>query len=311
MNSINIKSILLRVLLCISSCVLLYIAFVDNKLQLKLFENFNLHLKKYSISIVCIFKNEQNYMEEWLDYHKAQGFDHIFMYCNDQDITKYPYLQNNKYTNFITITDWTNKKNNGSETIQRQAYGHCIQTYSHLTQFLLLLDLDEFVVPIKGYRKVSDYFNSLKNNWNNIKSFKIQRYDFGSSGHIHKPFGLVMSNYKFHEKICSSYKAMANTDFVKKDYFFFGVHDFNYINKRGIVYNSYLNYEEFGGYPNKCKTESVNEIPLVINHYYTKSYDEYLARCKMWSSGGINPVGHRKDCENLFKIRDVNDVEGY
>ena len=306
MSSINIKS----TLLCILACVLLYIVFINNEAQSKIFENVDPHLKKYSISIVCIFKNEQNYMEEWLDHHKAQGFDHIFMYCNDSDISKYPYLQNNKYKNFITVVDWTNKTNNGSETIQRQAYGHCTQIYSHLTQFLLLLDLDEFVVPISGYTKVSDYFNGLKNNWNNIKSFRIQRYDFGSSGHVHKPPGLVMPNYKFHEKHCSSYKAMANTDFVNKDNFFFGVHDFEYINKHGTVYNSYLNYEEFG-YPNGCKPESVNEIPLVINHYYTKSYDEYLTRCEMWSNGGINPIGYREDCENLFKTRDINDVEGY
>ena len=56
--------------------------------------------KKYNLTIMAIFKNEDQYMKEWLDYHLDQGFDQIFLYCNDTDISKYPYLedlQNSKW----------------------------------------------------------------------------------------------------------------------------------------------------------------------------------------------------------------------
>ena len=43
---------------------------------------------------------------------------------------------------------------------------------------------------------------------------------------------------------------------------------------------------------------------MVINHYYTKSYKEYLARCSLWGDGGINPFGYRSDCEKSFKDND-------
>jgi hypothetical protein len=265
--------------------------------------------KIYGISIMCIFKNEQDYMEEWIQYHKSQGIDHIFMYCNDPNLKNYPYL-NNQYKNFITIIDWVNKTNQGSMTIQRQAYTHCVNNYSNQTQFLLMLDLDEFLVTTKGYLKVSDYIGSIKSNWDKIKAFKIPRYDFGSNGHITKSTSLVMSNYKLHEKLCSSYKTMANTDFVNKNEKFFGVHDFNFIDKSGKIFNNNFGYHETG-FPNSCKTNFINDIPLVINHYYTKSYQEYLSRCQLWIDGGINPIGHRTDCENKFKSRDINEVEGY
>lgn len=268
---------------------------------------------KYTLSIMAIFKSEQDYMEEWLDHHIAQGFEQIYLYCNDPNIHLYPYLTYPKYKSKIQLINWVNKKNDGTHTIQRQAYTHCVQSYSHQTQFLLMLDLDEFVIPIKSYSisTVSDYINSLKSKWNKIKAFKIQRYDFGSSGHKTKPDDKVMKSYKLHEKICSSYKTLANTDFIDKSIKFWRVHDFNLIpNKKGKIFNSYFSYEETG-FPNSCKSNSINEIPIVINHYYTKSYEEYINRCKLWKKGGINPIGHRTDCENKFKSRDVNEVEGY
>lgn len=274
-------------------------------------ESFKLEPKKYNLSIMAIFKNEQDYMEEWLDYHISQGFNQIYLYCNDPNFNLYPYLSNSKYITYIKLIDWVNKQNNGMDTIQRQAYTHCVQTYSQETQFLMMLDLDEFVVPIKSYSRVSDYILSLKPQWNNITAFKIQRYDFGSSGHITKPKTPVMESYNFHETICSSFKTLANTDYIDKTSKFWRVHDFNLIpNKLGKIFNSYFGYHETG-FPNSCNQETVNEIPLVINHYYTKSYQEYLSRCEMWKKGGINPIGFRQDCVNKFKSRDVNEVEGY
>ena len=268
------------------------------------------NIKRYNIARMSIFKNEQFYMEEWLNHHISQGIEHIYLYCNDPNIENYKYLSNLKYKNYITIINWIDKSNDGSLTIQRQAYTDCVKKYSNYCQFLLMLDLDEFLIPIKNYLKVSDYIYSLKANWNSIKAFKIQRYDFGSNGHIKKPLGSVISNYKLHEKICSSYKTMANTDFISKNNIFYGVHDFNFIDLNGTIYNDYFGYHETG-FPNSCKKDSVNEIPMVINHYYTKSYEEYLLRCNLWKNGGINPIGFRTDCENNFKSRDVNEIEGY
>lgn len=274
-------------------------------------ELFNTEPKKYTISIMTIFKSEQDYMEEWLDHHIAQGFEQIYLYCNDPNIHLYPYLAEPKYITYIKLINWIDKKNNGMDTIQRQAYTHCVQNYSYQTQFLMMLDLDEFIVPIRTYSTVSDYISSLKSEWDSICAFKIQRYDFGSGGHKTKPLGSVMESYKFHEKVCSSFKTLANTNYIDKSIKFWKVHDFNFIpNKSGKIFNSYFGYHETG-FPNSCKPNSVNNIPLVINHYYTKSYDEYISRCELWKTGGVNPIGHRTDCVNKFKSRDVNEVEGY
>jgi hypothetical protein len=275
-------------------------------------EQFTTGYKKYNLAIMTIFKNEQDYMEEWLNHHISQGFEQIYLYSNDPNIHLYTYLSNPKYNQYIKLIDWVDKKNIGSQTIQRQSYTHCVKNYSSECQFLLMLDLDEFIIPIKSYSKVSEYINSLKTEWNQIKAFKIQRYDFGSNGHLVKPSGNVMLNYTKHEKICSSYKTLANTDYINKQLDFYGVHDYNYNddNKQGKIFNNYFGYHETG-FPNSCKSNSLNEIPLVINHYYTKSYQEYLSRCELWKQGGINPIGYRTDCISKFKSRNKNEVKDY
>jgi Glycosyltransferase family 92 len=255
--------------------------------------------KKYKLAIMAIFKNEEDYMEEWLEHHINQGVNHFYLYCNDHDIDKYPCLVNHKYNEYTTLIPWIYKANNGRNTIQRQAYTDCVQKYNHECQFLMMLDIDEFIMHTNKNRKVIDFINSIENEWKKTKAIKVQRYDFGSDGHMRKPSGKVIDNYKTHEKVCSCYKTIANSDFINIKKNFYGVHDFNYLNKPGKIYNSYFSYI-FTGYPNGCKKESINEVPLVINHYYTKSYEEYLKRCRLWVDGGVNNINYRKNCKDTF-----------
>lgn len=264
------------------------------------------------LSIMAIFKNEELYLEEWLQHHINEGIHHFYLYSNDEDMEKYKFLD--KYKDKITLIPWTNITNSIYSTVQRDAYTHCICNYINEYDFLLMLDIDEFLVPLLKNKKVVDIVNKLDKN--KVKSVKIQRYNFGSDGNIKKPYGSVMENYKKHEKICSSFKAMANSIYIDTSQIYYGVHDHPYKDEKGIVYNSYLKYigdENINMYigPNSCTVNSINEIPLVINHYYTKSQEEYINRCKLWVNGGINAIGYRKNCDENFKEKDVNDIEGY
>ena len=265
------------------------------------------HLPKYKLSIMAIFKNEEEYLEEWLNHHINQGISHFYLYSNDPNMNKYQYL--NKYTDYITLIEWVNKVNNGPNTIQRQAYEDCVKNYNEETEYLMMLDIDEFIISVIPRTKVIDIINTNIDN-KNTKAIKVQRYNFGSNGNKHKPYGTVMDNYKKHEKICSSYKTIANLSYVDLSKKFYGVHDFPFLDRDGIIYNDYLSYR-YNGYPSGCFEDKRNEIPLVINHYFTKSYDEYLQRCEMWKDGGVNTIGYRKDCKKLFKENDKNEISGY
>lgn len=279
-------SIIIIIFIIICILILLFFLFFYNR------------NKMYQLTIMAIFKNEQNYMNEWLQHHINQGFDHFYLYCNDENINKYDYL--NKYKKYITLIQWTDKVNDGNNTIQRQAYTHCVKNYNNEYKYIMMLDLDEFVINNNNNSKVIDFINILDNN---TKAIKIPRFDFNSNGHVNKPNGNVMDNYKESEKICSSYKTIANSDFIDISKNFYGVHDFNFLEKNGKIYNDYFSYK-YTGYPNKCNKNDINETPLIINHYYTKSYEEYMERCKLWENGGVNNINYRKNCSNLFFIKE-------
>lgn len=253
--------------------------------------------KKYKLSLMAIFRSEHEYLKEWLDHHIAQGVDHFYLYSNDEKMYNYKFLD--QYT-CITLIPWTAPKNDQDGTIQRKAYTHCVKTYGNESQYLMMVDIDEFLTPTQSNTRVIDFINSIDTL--NTKAIKVQRYDFGSNGHTKKPKTPVTESYKKHESVCSSYKTMANTDYIDKNAKFYGVHDFVFLNKSGKVYNSYFNYTKnnYEFKPNGCDVKSKNEIPFVLNHYYTKSYEEYMDRCKMWEGGGVNNIRYRKDCEKLF-----------
>ncbi len=277
---------------------------MENNLDYDINENFNDN-NKYKFCIMAIFKNEENYLEEWIIHHKKQGITHVYLYAHDPELEKYPYLS--KYKDWITLIPWSHKKNQGLRTIQRQAYEDCVKTYDGEYNFIMMLDIDEFLISKIPNQKVIDFIDKVDEN---TKAIKVPRYDFGPNGHINKPQGNVMDNYKKHEKICSSYKTIANTDYLDKNKYFYGVHDFPFTTKPGKIYNEYLNYKLLG-YPRGCEKNRISEIPLVINHYYAKSREEYLKRCEMWKSGGVNYFGARKDCANKFNSLNIDVVKGY
>ncbi len=260
--------------------------------------------KKYKLVVVGIFKNEEDYLEEWINHYLNQGFDHIYLYNNDPDFHKYNYLDN--YKDKITVIPWANKKSIGKFSIQRQAYTDCIKNHSKDYQWILLADIDEFIKSTDKNKKVVDIIEKLDTK--KIKSVRIPRFNFGNSGHIEKPFGNVVDNYNRREKECSSFKTLANIRFVDIGRKFLTVHDFPYNCHKGKIINKTLSTNS-----RKCSPNFKNKIPLVINHYYTKSYEEYKKRCKMWQDKPVNFPGRRKVCDDygqfMEKNKNMNEVE--
>lgn len=260
---------------------------------------------KYKLAAVLIFKNEENYLEEWLQFHIFQGFDHFYLYNNDPDINKYNYLQ--KYKKYITLISWINKKNEGVYSVQRQAYTHCIKNFNKDYQWLALVDADEFISSTNN-DKVIDFINNM--NIETDKCIKIPRYNYGSSGHKTKPKGKIVENFTKREKDCSLYKVIANSKFINTNRRFNRVHEIPLINKLGKIYNS--NFKFIKGKYTSCSADFKNETSLVMNHYYTKSYEEYLNRCKLWKNNKINLFGYRKcDTYDEFVKKNINEVEGF
>ena len=138
-------------------------------------------MPRYKYALVACARWEEAYIQEWLAYHQSIGFDHVYLYSNDDDPTALakvvaPYLHGPDP--FVTLRHWPQVGE------QVAIYLHFLETFREETEWFSFLDIDEFFV-LKGvddvYRFMQDYHAStdcLTFNWVAYgHAWKLQRDD--------------------------------------------------------------------------------------------------------------------------------------
>ena len=274
--------------------------------------------REYFLSLVIICKHEDKYIKEWVDFHLGQGFQHIFLYDNDGRDTFHkilkPYLDNNTLTLIPWLYNSDIEINGILHTIQRAAYYHALNSFSSMSDWLMIMDCDEFIYCQPDIYKgtVSDYLSYLVNNTPiPISSILISRYNFGSNGHETVPPGGVIDNYTRREVVCDYFKSLINSDYILLENTVTGVHQFQMDNTNTTTI---VDSKPINNYKHKLKNKphltKIN-LALIINHYYTKSIEECHKRAMLWNGINIIRGGIRKssDCRNRSdKANDIIDT---
>jgi hypothetical protein len=96
--------------------------------------------------VVATARNEGLYLLEWIAHHKAVGFDHLFIYSNDNTDGSDDLLKALAEAGEIT---WVNNIVGEGRRAQWKAYGHALRVMPQTLDYewTLLIDLDEFFVP--------------------------------------------------------------------------------------------------------------------------------------------------------------------
>ncbi|SEI84851.1 Glycosyltransferase family 92 [Propionispira arboris] len=239
----------------------------------KIFMNFfHPHMgqtKKYKVAICAIFKNEAPYLKEWIEFHKIVGIEHFYLYNNfSQDKYKEilaPYVESGD----VTLIDWPHKQ------AQMQAYADSIARFSNEVQWIGFIDLDEYIVP----NKMDTVYAFLQKFEKNRPVVMMYWRVFGSSGRIERDItGLVTEDFT----VCwSKYDSIGKCFFNTK-------YEFNPQDKRNKtmhamwgMYNG-IALPPVNLYDNACimgrNSISNGDFSIQINHYFTKSYQEYLTK---------------------------------
>ncbi len=230
--------------------------------------------KGYKVCICAIFKNEAQYLKEWIEYHKIVGIDHFFLYNNNSADNYYEVLLPYVNSGLVTLENWSENYK------QLKCYEHCMVQHKGETLWMAFIDLDEFIVP-NSTENVYDFLKDFNNRPVVIVYWKF----FCTSGLLsRKKSGLVTED--FH--VC-----FPKYDSIGKIFFNTG-YDF----MPGFRFNSAFHHYMWGGYKgkllppvnifNKICTYGRNRVPLgtdkkefpmQINHYFSKSYEEYVEKC--------------------------------
>ncbi len=238
---------------------------------------------KVPLALIAIFKNETEYLEEWLEYYLLLGVEHFYLYDNNENDSALSVLRPYIDQGIVTHIPWptiederllTGLDNSELFSTQHLAYGDFILRFRDHCQWVLKVDIDEFAYPLSSspYSSLVEYLNSLDSQ--RVKAVVIPEIRFGANGHMIKPKGSVVESY-YKGGWGESIKSIANTSFLKM-LPYSDCHDFEYVLKYGT---------------SVIKKKNVDN-PLVYNHYYTKSKEEFLRRGafnkKNWMNGKKN-----------------------
>ena len=241
--------------------------------------------KKFNVSICAIFKDEANYLKEWIEFHKIVGVEHFYLYNNNssdnyKEILK-PYIEKK----LVTLIDWPKPQS------QMEAYKDCVDNFAKETKWFGFIDLDEFVVP----NDYEDIYSFLKNFEKNRPVVIVYWKQFGSSGIINRDINrLVTEDF-----------TVAWRKYVNIGKYFFNT-KYNYLSnykRNEYMHAMWAEFKSFALPPVNCfdkiylfgvnRATSV-EPPIQINHYLLKSFSEYVEK-KSKRGGGIHVDMHNLD----------------
>jgi len=96
--------------------------------------------------VCCIAKNEENYLNEWVNYNLKLGFSHIYIYDNSDNNSLKRFFTDNR----VKVIHMPGKQK------QIMAYNDFLKKYSAQHTWVAILDCDEFIT-MENYEPISDY----------------------------------------------------------------------------------------------------------------------------------------------------------
>ena len=253
---------------------------------MKQVQNKNRH---YS-SICLLAKNENDYINEWLDWHLNKlKFNHIYIYDNESKIPIETSIED-KYKDRVTINRWTKRDYRG--IMQVCCYSHFLNNYGRDNKWTAFIDADEFI------RLIDDIdINSFLSQYEDCDGIYIEWLMYNANGQYKKEEGLVRDRFTTYTEYKNkpwNGKSIVKPHTVK----IMGAHTPRAYHRRlKLVYSN----KEF-------INEEKNDAPLdkiVIDHYFTKSYEEW---CEKLARGSCNTLIRKIEEFFLFNP-DMNPKE--
>lgn len=250
------------------------------------------NLFKYELAIVAILKNEAPYIKEWLDYHLLVGVDHFYIYDNESEDNLKEILQSYIESGIITYKFYPEKG------AQLKAYNEAIKDYKFECQYMAFIDADEFIYPREN-KSIKEVLHEILSLDDNAEGIVINWQIFGSSGQDKADFSKgVLERFVYRAEnsfeVNNHVKTIANPRCVELilNPHFVRYYEGKYsINENGVFVPNFSN--------EPCTTDKI-----AINHYFTKSKEEYMLKMKRGKADNIFDEYNMQ----IFENHDKNDV---
>lgn len=242
---------------------------------------------KYYLAVCAIAKNEGQYFKEWIEWHRSKGVEKFYIYDNDStDSTKEelaPYID----SGLVEYTFFPGQKQ------QLAAYDDCFERHRLEARWIAVIDLDEFIVPVKD-STIPDFLHRMEK----FSAVEINWLVYGSGGAKTKEPGGVMERFRKHSlsehRLNTHVKSIVDPRRVCT---MVGCHEAARISGQSV---------DSHGVPIKkgFRDRKPQQDVIRINHYAVKSYEEFLAK----RARGRARINTLRDF-SYFDQYDLNDIE--
>lgn len=269
--------------------------------------------KMNKTAIVAIAKMENNYLREWVEYHKSIGITHIFLYDNnDLDGERFDSVINDYISDgYVEVFDVRGKKGTvvwrkGYTSLQIEVYDECYQKHKNEYEWFAFIDIDEFIITVDNNINTTlsstryGKYDAIKMCWkyyddNNHVQVKDNNYNcmrrFTHHNPIHNLYNemckiFLRGGLDIHVNSCHGFQ-IENINFPKS---------VKVCNARGEKQNN--KFIVLDGY------KSCYDF-LWLNHYRCKTIEEYVTKCyRGWPDDLDKELGQKpidNVCKEFFK----------
>jgi hypothetical protein len=237
---------------------------------------------KAYLSLCSLYRDHAEYLREWIEFHRLVGVERFFLYDNestdDHEAVLAPYVERG----IVEVRHWETPPSveRGVPWSIIGAFNDCIARHREDSRWIGFIDVDEFLFSPTG-RLLPDVLSEFEE----YSGVEVGRLDFGPSGHRTKPEGLVIESYlnrrtyTLPKKHWEHVKSIVDPRRVDQA---FNAHGFYYTEGYAVRENRERALEE----PPGRRIFPMTSL-LRINHYITKSEEEYERKGAQWASAGI------------------------
>ena len=271
----------------------------------------NQHQYKYNASLCLLIKDENEYLEEWLNHFYNLGIEHFYIYDNKSKtpiIDTIKSIQNGFYLDKCDVILFTEYNH-----MQYDCYADCLKRCEFETKWIGFMDTDEFLEFTDGTTNINEFLKAYETEM----GVWIPWESYNANGLVEKPTGKVQDNFTnvVLDPLGLFGKIFVQTAKVKK----------MYVHKADSVDNLYLLLDQdgndlkvsFDGLQ-KAYDKGMNIYSHAkIKHYFTRSYEEW---CEKMNRGTCDPNFKRKfdvffrynrDLEHLKDKELLTTEQGY
>ncbi len=137
---------------------------------------------RYTLALAAIFRDEAEYLKEWIEFHLLVGFDHFYLFDNLSEDNFRDVLEPYVERGAVELFSWPieHYENSDWDDLQCLAYERVLHLARGNAKWLAFLDTDEFLFSMKDESVAAtlekfEEFGGVAVNWQVFGTSGVQR----------------------------------------------------------------------------------------------------------------------------------------